>query len=177
MTTNPFSGIITSGFKNLFNNAIDALLEDAACTVPCEFSYGITKYDNCSNCVFDPIGKKSSNRHLAGGPIPFGNNQQCPMCNGAGKIAHIATESINLMVIFDYKKFLTMNVPNLQSPEGMVQTLCAVTLTPKIKKVNFVIFDTDIEGYAKQKFTRAAEPEPCGLGSNNYVITLWKRTG
>jgi hypothetical protein len=30
MATNPFSGIITNDFKNLFSNAIKALLEDAA---------------------------------------------------------------------------------------------------------------------------------------------------
>ena len=79
---NPFSGIINDEIKALFKNAISALLDDAALTVPCTLMYG-GKFATCSNCIYDPIGKKSANRYLSGGPIPFNNGQICPFCHGA----------------------------------------------------------------------------------------------
>jgi hypothetical protein len=44
MSVPSFSNIITSDMKKLFSNAIRALLEDTALTVPCTLYYGITKY-------------------------------------------------------------------------------------------------------------------------------------
>ena len=55
---NNFSGIINSDFKSLFKDAISALLYDDALTVPCKIYYGVTKYQDCTNCVYDPIGQK-----------------------------------------------------------------------------------------------------------------------
>ena len=43
----PFSGIIDSSFKTVFNDAISAILEDDALTIACTLDYGVTKYDNC----------------------------------------------------------------------------------------------------------------------------------
>ena len=57
---NPFSGIITSDFKTLFTNMIDALLEDAALTVPCQLTYEGTKWTLCPNCLLSPVTSKSS---------------------------------------------------------------------------------------------------------------------
>ena len=99
MATNPFSGIITNDFKNLFSNAIKALLEDAALTVPCTLYFGVTKYEDCSNCVYDPIGRKSSNKFQTGGPVPFRNGGVCPVCSGNGKKPVTSTENLNLAVI------------------------------------------------------------------------------
>ena len=68
---NPFSGIIDNNFKTLFNNAIFAILENGALTITCTLEYGVTRYENCVNCVFDPIVRKSANRIQDGGPFPF----------------------------------------------------------------------------------------------------------
>ena len=68
---NPFSGIIDSSLKSVFNNAISAILENDALTIACTLEYGITKYEDCVNCLYDPIGQKSSNRFQDGGPVPF----------------------------------------------------------------------------------------------------------
>ena len=68
---NPFSGIVDDSFKSLFSNAITAILEDDALTVSCTLDYGVTRYESCVNCLYDPIGQKSSNRFQHGGPVPF----------------------------------------------------------------------------------------------------------
>ena len=90
---NPFSGIIDSSFKSVFNNAISAILADDALTVACTLEYGITRYEDCVNCLYDPIGQKSSNRFQDGGPapFPFGSQPNCRLVqhsNGWPKAGH-----------------------------------------------------------------------------------------
>ena len=97
---NPFSGIIDNNFKTVFNNAISAMLDDDALTIGCTLSYGVTRYDDCPNCVYDPIGRKSSNRFQDGGPVPFPYGGVCPLCNAAGRKGVETTEDINVAVIF-----------------------------------------------------------------------------
>ena len=108
--TNYFSGIISSNMKGLFKDAIDALLEDTALTLPCTLYYGVTRWESCSNCTYDPIGKKSSNRYQDGGPVPFPFGGVCPVCNSVGKRPVITTDTLNLAVIFNYKDFLQISL-------------------------------------------------------------------
>ena len=56
---NPFSGIITAQFKQTFTDAISALLEDTALTVPCTLIFANTKLQDCPNCLYVVISKKS----------------------------------------------------------------------------------------------------------------------
>ena len=174
MATNKFAGIISKELKQLFNDAINALLEAGACTVPCTFHYGVTKYESCVNCLYDPIGRKSSNRFQNGGPVPFPFGGVCPLCNGAGRRPVISTEDTNLIVIFDYKQFLAMSTP-VNHPDGLIQTLGPKELTPNFTRAKEITVSTDIAGYSNHRFQRAEEPQPLGLGNNEFVICTWKR--
>ena len=158
MSVPSFSNIITSDMKKLFGNAIRSLLEDTALTVPCTLYFGITKYEACSNCIYDPIGRKSSNRYLTGGPVPFRNGGICPVCNGNGKKPVISTENLNLAVIYDYKDFLGIKTP-VNAPNG------AKELQPS----------TEISNYANSRFERITEPQPAGFGDDEFVFCNWKR--
>lgn len=176
--TNPFSGIITQGFKDLHKNMIDALLEDSALTRPCRLVYSSTKYDDCPNCIYDSLGNRSSGRYDSStGTIPFNLGARCPVCNGAGRIATEETEDdIYLCILWDYKQWINFDV-STQSPKGKVQTLSKIELAPKLKRTNKIIFATDVEPYIRHTFERDSEPQPCGLGANNYITVLWKRIG
>jgi hypothetical protein len=105
---NAFSGIISTDLKTLHSNMISAMLYDDACTIPCTLNYGITKYEDCENCSYDSIGQKSANRYVSGGPVPFPFGTICPMCDGRGKRGVETSESINLMVIWNYKEFINV---------------------------------------------------------------------
>ncbi len=173
--TNPFSGIISTEFKALFNNAISALLYDEACTLPCTIYYGITKYESCVNCLYDSIGRKSANRYQSGGPAPFSFGSICPMCSGAGKRAVETTETIKLMIIWDYKQFVGSTTVN--SPEGLIQTMTFDENTPKLKRAKEILVATDKASYGTHRYERISEPEPCGFGNTEFVICTWKRIG
>lgn len=171
---NTFSGIISSDFKQLFTDAISALLYDDALTVPCKLYYGTTRYEDCSNCVYDPIGQKSSNKFQDGGPVPFPFGNICPMCNGQGKRGVETTDDINLMIIWNEKEFV--NAGTVANPDGMIQTITFVSNISKLKRAKEIIINTDQASYARYRYQRASEPQPCGF-SSEFIECMWKRSG
>lgn len=173
---NPFSGIITTELKTLFSNMIDALLESTALTLPCEFIYGITKWETCPNCNFNVSLGKSSNTYKSGGPIYF-DHGICPVCKGEGRKEIPSTESdIYMAIIYDHKKWLPMNFTP-SSPETSIQTISSIELMPKIKRAKEIIVNTDIEAYVRQRYVIDGEPQPYGFGNDLYIATIWKRSG
>lgn len=165
--TNPYTGIITAELKATFNNLIDALLEPDACTVPCEIIYGGQRFVNCTNCNGTGI-------YQPGGSIPFPNGQICPLCRGTNKIESIETEEVDLMCIFDSKKWKNLVV----SPETFdkyAQTMCHLTLYPKLKAAKHIILDSTNKLYMRNVYKRMGEPEPLGFGDMRYILTSWER--
>ena len=173
---NPFSGIIDDSLKTVFNNAISAILENDALTIACTLDYGITKYEDCSNCVFDPIGRKSANRFQDGGPIPFPYGGVCPMCNGGGRKGVTSTEDVNLAVIFEPRQFLDISAP-VNTADGYIQTLAKKVMTPKLQRAKEIVVATAVSGFFKHRYERAGEPTPIGIGNNEFVLSTWRRSG
>lgn len=175
-TPNPFAGIITADMKDMFTNAIDALLENTACTVPCRLIYGDTLWTDCENCIFDAIGNKSSNRYAAGGPIPFSFGI-CPVCFGIGRIPDEQTASVNLSIIWDYREWISFAGVDAKtlSIDGYCQSISKMTTTIKdIKRCKEMIINTDIEQYVHHRFSRQGEPNPIGFGRDDFIVTMWK---
>jgi len=173
MSTNPFNGMITDSFKNLHVNMIKEVIR--GCSVDCTVYFGITKYDDCANCIYDPIGNKSANRYQTGGPAPFAMGQ-CPMCGGAGKIGNEQTETIKLAPIYDYKSWIPGISSNVQSPEGFVQSVSVLEDTfSTLRRAKEIIFDSSIDTIVRPRFEIYSEPEPCGMGSSTFCLTMWKR--
>jgi hypothetical protein len=167
--SNPFSGIITEGFKDLFENAISALLEDKSLVLDCELIFGITRYDDCPNCIFSTVSQSSSGRYKTGGPIPFIFGEVCPVCDGAGRFPIESKENINMMVIWDVKNFINV-AADVVIPQGSVQTITYFDRIDKIRRAKSLIISS------RYQYTRFAEPEPCGLGRNSFFSCIWKRS-
>ena len=176
MAINPFSGIINSSFKTIFNNAISSLLEDSALTISCTLTYGVTRYESCANCVYDPIGRKSSNRFQNGGPVPFPFQGICPVCNGVGKKPVESSEDVNLAVIFEPRDFIALDT-HVNTADGYIQTLANKSMTSKLQRAKEIIVATDISGYFNHRYERVSEPTPLGLGNNEFVLCSWRRLG
>lgn len=170
---NPFSGIITTQLKTLFNNAISSLLYNDALTLSCTLHYSATKYIDCTNCIADPMGQNNFTVYIDGGPIPFPFGGICPMCNGQHIKAVETSEPLSMMVIWDYKDFI--NVGTIDNPNGYIQTLTFDEHTPKLKQANEITVANSVRGYTEHRYQRASEPEPCGFGNTEFVACLWKR--
>lgn len=169
---NYFDGILNDSIITHARNMIAEVIR--AWNVPCQIIYGITRYDDCPNCVYDPIGGKSSNRYTAGGPMPFSFGN-CPMCAGLGKIPNEETDTINLAPIYDYKSWYPTINSNIESPYGFVQTMSLWDTRDVLIRAKEVIINTDVNSTTRARFERYGEPEPCGFGANDFIITMWKR--
>jgi len=176
--SNIFSGIINDQFKQIFQDAIDSLLENPALTVPCQLIFANTQFTECPNCLFDPMTQRSSNQYNGGGPISF-TNGVCPYCRGVGLVATSNTKDLNLMVLWNYKDWIGWNgVPDQSmTPFGQCQTMSKISTISDLKNAQEVILDTDISQYVKHRFQRTSEPNPIGLGADSYVLVMWKRIG
>lgn len=165
---NPFSTLFNSTFKQQYNDAIDALIENFSRT--CQIVYHRTKFIECDACTTSSIGLK--------GPSPFVNGGRgshvglCATCNGSKKISVPLTEDISLIVIWDYTKF-DYFTKQVQYPEGTVLTVSHISVIEKLKDADYIIFNTDIDGLGVHKFRREGEPSPAGLGDDRYILTVW----
>ena len=171
-----FTGIISSSFKTLFTNAIDSLLEDTALTVPCQLIFADSDIVECTNCYLDTMTGRSNGNYKTGGPIPF-TQGTCPYCYGVGTLATDNTTNLNLIVIWNYKEWIGWNnIPdNTMVPFGYCQTLSKLSTLSDIKRAKEILLNTDLSIYVKHKFNRISEPNPIGLGGDNYIVTMWKR--
>jgi len=171
-----FDNLITPEFKKIFKDSIDTLLAQQALTVPCLFKYENTKKELCFNCEYDAINQKSSGQPKPNAMMPFPRGSICPACRGFGSIDTTSDERVYLAIIFDSKYWLNWGSQSVNVSDGMVQSLSKIDTLPKIKTCKEIIMDTDLSNYDNYRYSLAGEPQPAGLGSNDYIISMWKRS-
>lgn len=171
-----FNNLISAEFKQLFKDSIDTLLAQNSLSVPCRIKYENIKRDICYNCEFDPINQQSANIPKSSAQINFPINTICPVCQGFGFIDTLSDEVVHLAIIFDSKYFLNWGSNTVNISDGIIQSLCSISLLPKLKEAKQLIMDTTISNYAHFTYTRASDPQPVGLGANDYIITMWRKS-
>lgn len=165
---NPFSSLFTQEFKCLFINAIDSLVQDSGCTIPCRLVYEGCQCIECSNCL--------NGIYRPGGPVFFPSGKICPMCMGKRTIETQETEDINLIVIFEGKQWRGLSKDiDVKLAGGNIQTMCRIEYFSKIMAAQSIVVDTPHEHLCVNEYKREGKPEPCGLGSMEYIITRWNK--
>ena len=160
--------------KTIYKQYMDSLLASAGLSTEITFVFGVSKKLLCPNCIFDPNLKKSSNKYKTGGPSQFTLGKICPYCNGIGYAGETNTEIGYLAIIWDYKKWINSPI-NIAEPDGMIQTICDITYLPSIRQCKEILVNYPGSLNKKHKFQLYGEPNPVGLGDNNYLITMWKK--
>ena len=167
---NPFNNILTPEFKQLFNDAIDAILADTGLTTSCILKYGneFNEQDFCNNCILDTISRVSSNIYNDTGPSPFPDGGVCPVCLGMGMTKTTKEETVKLAVILDSKSFINIGDIAMVG-NGVLQTICRIDLLSKIKNARTLTI-------SNTEYNRAGEPRTCGLAEHQYIVTFWSNT-
>ncbi len=168
--TNPFDGVLTDDLKELHCNAMAEVVRATA--VPCELIFSSTKLTECPNCIYDPIGKKSSNKYKGGGPQPFSG--VCPYCIGLGILTDESTETINLAPIYS-KNHWCNKITVANTPDNLVATLSLTSTYAVLKRAKEVIINTDLYPNVRMRYERYSEPLPCGFGMACIIETIWRR--
>ena len=171
-----FDNLITPEFKKIFKDSIDTLIAQNGLSVPCTLKYENSKRDLCYNCEFDPISQRSANRPKANPSVYFARETICPVCNGYGYIDTSTDETVHLAIIFDSKYWLNWDSKSARVSDGMIQSISKIDTLPKFKNCKEMIMDTNLSGYDNYRYSLAGDPNPAGLGSNDYIITMWQRS-
>ncbi len=166
--------VITPEFKALFNQSINAMLAESALSTKCIISYENTKKIMCPNCKIDPITKRSSSIPSDTAEVPFLYGQVCPVCMGDGFLFDKYQEEVNLLVVYDSKYWLSYG-GDIHAAQGKIQTIAPMGLITKLRNANRLMVDSNLEGLTRNLYSRDSDPEPAGLGSNDYVFTFWKK--
>lgn len=165
----PFDNILTPVHHSLFVSAIDEVLR--AFSVAATIYYGSTKFTTCPNCIQDIIGNKSSGRYQSGGPMPFPNGRQCPMCSGRGQISLETSVSTTLPIIYNEKNWYD-KVP---AADGSLLTVTKMNLYEELSKAKYIVVGQDATEYGLFKYEREGKPEMGGFGASDYIIQRWRR--
>lgn len=161
--------------KSIYNKQINLLLANNGLTTRCDFNFGVTNTNICPNCIYDVGLKKSSGKYKSGGPIPFTLGKICPYCNGIGSYGLEKTSTIYLAIIWDYKKWINPP-PEINNPNGFIQTICHKDYLADIKQckdITVIYSNTN----ANPVFRLYGEPNPAGLGNNEYLFCMWEKVG
>ncbi len=164
---------IPDALIQMFQDGVDAMIDGGGKN--CRVRYP-SKIEDCPNCVFDPIGNKSSNRYQAGGPAPFPNGGVCPGCMGTGKRETEVFETIKMIVEWNPKDVKNFSI-HVDQPDGVVKTTTYARYTDELERAVEIIIDFDKSGIRPYKCRRLREPQLDGLQESRYVITFWQRAG
>ena len=165
-------------FPNLqaiYNQQINLILANNGLTTKCDLNFGTTNINICPNCIYDVNLKKSSGKYKNDGPIPFALGKICPYCNGMGSYGQAHTAIVYLAIIWDYKKWINPP-PQINNPEGYIQTICNKDYLAQIKQCkDMTIIYSTIN--SNPVFRLYGEPNPTGLGDNEFLFCMWEKTG
>lgn len=136
------------------------------------------KWESCTNCNYDAIGKKSANRWRSGGPMPFPNGSICPLCNGVGgRRFEEQTETVRLLVVFEPHKFF-YPIENLEVtvPFSVCQTKGYVSDLVKLQKADRIVIETPLSPFVKLTYRRDGEPlDIHNIVQGRYCVITWRR--
>lgn len=165
------TSLLTPDVLNVAKLAFDSLIYTLGKT--CRL-FITPKTLRCINCIYDPINKRSSNIYLTGGPYPFPEGSQCPLCGGKGIIVEEAYDDVILLIQEDVSKF--QKIGSLNFPDGSIQTKGFITDLPKIQRCNYMLKHVDLSSILPQKYKLSGEPIcPGNIVKSRYFVCLWER--
>lgn len=169
-----FENLINDNFKKIFEDAIDTILSCHGLSTECELLYDSSNNVLCTNCVYDPINRRSSNIYNGTGPCDFPEGSTCPVCLGQGQISYTEKERIHLALIVDSKSWLNWGSISVQIPNLAAQTISDITTMNQIMSCTSMKI-VGLEKYDIGYYLKAGHPEPLGLSNKKYILTNWVR--
>ncbi len=128
----------------------------------------------CANCIPDPIGMKSSNIWIDGGPQPFEDGQVCPMCQGDYILSVSQTKTIIMTIEWKNERFLDIMKRTVRFPQSTIQSRGFVNDLQYVQNCSTMetFLDTSTDHYT---FKLKGEPIVPGRLSRKFFYALWER--
>ncbi len=166
---------LDAALKATITTALDDLITELG--KDCRLVYP-PRWNACVNCVYDPVGNKSSNHWLSGGPLPFSNGSTCPLCDGVGRRAEEITEDTKFLCAWEPRKFFyPIKSLDIRAPFSIVQTKGYISPDlPKVLRAEHMVFQTGIEGVLRKKYKLMGQPgDQSNIIQGRYFVATWEQ--
>jgi len=161
---------ISSNLVDIFQDNIDALINQLGKNVILEFTPNRTA---CINCINDPVSDRSTGIFIQGGPRPFARGQQCPWCKGRGFLLTPVTECIKGLIKWQPRDAQKYGI-SLSDFQGIVRLKTFLKFGDDIIRAQSAIMDNDIIGQLKMRVKLIRGPYGIGLRESRYIVTFWE---
>lgn len=177
---------ITQDIKNIGEQAINALINQLG--RDCKVVYESQLSEVCSNCFFDSLNQRSTNKYNGTGPRPF-TSGKCPVCRGSGFLAGTSnsTDTLKLLIDWQPKQWTIMNTATVQgvTPErgkmsqgDLVMAKGFIADMPKVIQAKYIILDYQNAKYENNRFAIWGEPVVQGnIIQTKYFNAFFVRIG
>lgn len=132
----------------------------------------------CSNCFYDSINKRSSNRYRPGGPEVFPDGAECPVCRGVGGNNTEVTEVMKLLPNYDIRTFVGISLEKYRINDGMMQTRGLLRNLPKMEKCQYLSGPLNTDGFVSQRYELLSGPvDISNIVQAEFFVCTWKVIG
>ena len=97
------------------------------------------KPEQCANCVWSPLTRRSTGVYRHGGMHPFPNNGICPMCSGEGTRMIEVSEDIVCVVYFDGGNFKRSGLDSVKIAGGQIQIKGMFKDAYKVQRASYIL--------------------------------------
>jgi hypothetical protein len=166
---------IPSELKNLYKDAVDALLVSELTSEECQLYYP-PKNEQCINCMPGPFGT-GGNVYRPGGPRSF-TFGVCPYCQGTGFKETEVTETIRLRVFFANdrtKQGLYAKIANVDFERYEAQIIGYMSDLSRVKRADKIVLVS--QGKQRISCKLIGEPIPWGFGKDLYFSAYVGKDG
>ena len=160
---------ITGDIDSLFRDSMEKLVDDLG--TKSTFAIELpSPFQQCPNCVYDPVAKASSGKYNSTGPTPF-SGKLCPVCRGKGDTAKPVIRQIPAVIV-TWSKLTPASentpTPPGELPYGYARCKMRVQFFPLISKATSFIVDG-------HRCRMVGQPKKRGLKTFVIVEVLVKR--
>jgi len=161
---------ITSELITIFQSRIDALINQIGKNVVLEFDPSV---EDCPNCTFSGLKKRSTGIYTIGGPIPFSRGMICPYCKGRGILLTPVQKCIKALIKWNPKDAMDYGI-SVKDHKDIVRFKTFTSSVPDLVNANFAISNYDIVDNVKYKVKLIKYPILVGLRESRYCISFWR---
>lgn len=161
---------ITSGLVQIYQDRIDALINQLGKSVLLEFD---AVKQPCPNCVFDPIRNRSTGIYISGGPRSFERGRQCPWCKGRGFEETVSTKCIEALLKWNPKDSRKYGI-SLSNHKSVVRIKTFITEADDLIRAKTAIADYQEIETTIARVRLIKNPIPVGLQESRYCISFWE---
>ena len=162
---------LTQDIRDIATQAFDDCITEFSKT--CTLVYP-PKLVDCPNCIYDPIGKKSSNHYQAGGPVQFSFGL-CPVCGGQGKREESVSEQIQLNLYWTPKQWKEL-AQRVVVPENVFLIKGFMSDYPKVQKCQYLLIQNNLANNIEFKAVKYGEPiDIYNIVQARYFCQFWQR--